>query len=190
MRKLCENSSNHNNDNKERTPLVSGVFTTKFINFQRNYIRAVFFPFMVLRRKSMHRIAFTGWHSFVHITCERFTRGIGMVQCTAFGDGAQHTASPTRCKSCTIEYNWRIEAHRMAESARWQRTGKSNVCCANIVLFHSIEPTALCNVYGVCIRSLFCFACSRPLRSHIICFLFICSCFAFSFVIYGLLCWQ
>lgn len=79
--------------------------------------------FLLICRKSVHWIAFTGWNTFVHFTCGRSTRGASLVQCITFGNCTLCTTSLGRCKSSAIQYNRGTEAHRLVESSCWKRTG-------------------------------------------------------------------
>lgn len=79
--------------------------------------------FLLICRKSLHWIAFTGRNTFVHFTCGRSTRGASLVQCITFGNCTLCTTCLGRCKSSAIQYNRRTEAHRLVESSCWKRTG-------------------------------------------------------------------
>lgn len=105
--------------------MVELSFLMHFHSYKLMFFFFSFSPVHVFchHRKSLHWTAFTGWYTFMHFTCRGSTRGVGLVQCIAFGNCTERTTSFTRCKSSIVQHYWRIEAHRLAESSCWKRTG-------------------------------------------------------------------
>lgn len=119
---------NHRNDlvvESIGSKMVELSFLMHFHSYKLMFFFFSFSPVHVFchHRKSLHWTAFTGWYTFMHFTCRGSTRGVGLVQCIAFGNCTERTTSFTRCKSSIVQHYWRIEAHRLAESSCWKRTG-------------------------------------------------------------------